>query len=104
MSEHGDRPLGAGVTEPRTIAGRAALTGTRPHIRRWLAQTISTIEKEAVTPYAEALKDADLVLRDLAAADPAAEWSAESRASLVENAQAAHRVVEPLLERRDTES
>ena len=85
------------MTTPRTIAGQAALSGTRPHVRRWLAQTISTIEEEAIRPYVDALRAADRVLAALAAGGEAApseiDW-----AGLVGRAAAAHRLAAPLLE------
>lgn len=104
------------MTTPRTVSGQAALSGMRPHIKRAFAPTIIAIEVEAVAPYAEALREADRVLRDLAARDAAATWDRPFQADLVRRAEAAHRLVRPLLaqpmhkqqvngsERRDDES
>jgi hypothetical protein len=51
--------------EPRTIAGRAWVSGTRPHIRRGVVPTIMSIEREAAAPYAELLREAvDLLATD----------------------------------------
>ena len=73
---------------PRTIAGQAALSGMPPYVKRALGQTIRTIEEEAIRPYAEALREADRVLADVAAA-PAAD--------LAERARAARELAAPLL-------
>ena len=50
------------MTTPRTVAGQAALSGMRPHVKRALAHTILAIEAEAIAPYVEALREADRVL------------------------------------------
>jgi hypothetical protein len=50
------------MTTPRTVAGQAALSGMRPHVKRALAQTILAIEDEAIAPYLTALREADRVL------------------------------------------
>lgn len=85
------------MTEPRTIAGRAWLSGTRPFLRRALAKTILTIEVEAAAPYLEALLAADSVLETLAAMDASATWDDTTRSDLVERAEAARQLVRPLL-------
>jgi hypothetical protein len=41
----------------------------RPYVKRALAQTIRRIEDEAARPYAEALRDADEVLAEVAAGE-----------------------------------
>jgi hypothetical protein len=76
---------------PRTIAGQAWMSGTRPYVRRALEQTIVAIEDEAIGPYLEALREADLVLEALLAKN------ATSNAGLVERAEAARRLAMPLL-------
>jgi hypothetical protein len=85
------------MTTPRTVAGQAALSGMRPHVKRALAQTILTIEAEAIAPYLEALREADRVLESLAAQDATSTWDVPSRVDLVKRAEAAHRLVKPLL-------
>lgn len=82
---------------PRTVAGQAALSGMRPFVKRALGQTILAIEAEAIAPYVEALRDADRVLESLAAADGASTWDRPSRVDFVKRAEAAHRLVLPLL-------
>lgn len=82
---------------PRTIAGQAALSGMRPHVKRALAFTILAIEAEAVAPYLDALREADRVLESLAAKDAASTWDMPSRVGFVEQAEAAHRLAAPLL-------
>lgn len=57
------------MTTPRTVAGQAWLSGTRPFVRRALTQTIVAIQDEAIAPYAEALRDVDRALESLAARD-----------------------------------
>ena len=85
------------MTEPRTTAGQAWLSGTRPYVRRALAQTILMIEAEAVAPYANALLAADAVLERLAALHETATWDDTTRRDLVQQAEAARRVMEPLV-------
>lgn len=85
------------MTTPRTVAGQAALSGMRPHVKRALAQTIRAIEAEAIAPYLEALRKADRVLESLAAKNPTSTWDTSSRVDLVKRAEAAHRRVRPLL-------
>jgi hypothetical protein len=64
---------------------------------RALAPTILAIDAQAVAPRVEALREADRVLADLAARDATAPWGASARADLVQRADAAHRLAEPLL-------
>jgi len=85
------------MTTPRTVAGQAALSGMRPHVKRALAQTILAIEDEAIAPYLTALREADRVLESLAAKDATATWDIPSRVDIVKRAGAAHRLVTPLL-------
>lgn len=85
------------MTTPRTVAGQAALSGMRPHVKRALAFTILAIEAEAIAPYVAALREADRVLESLAARDATARWDISSRVDLVKRAEAAHRLVRPLL-------
>jgi hypothetical protein len=86
------------ILPPRTIAGQAALSGMRPHVKRALAQTIRRIEEEAARPYAEALREADAVLAELAgegAGDGAGEGAGDT--DLAERARAARERAAPLL-------
>ena len=85
------------MTTPRTIAGQAALSGMRPHVKRALAQTILAIEAEAIAAYVEALREADGVLRSVAAKDARSVWDTAMRLDLVERAYAAHRLLGPLI-------
>lgn len=85
------------MTTPRTVAGQAAISGMRPHVKRALAQTILAIEAEAIAPYVEALREADRVLESLAAQDATTTWDMPSRVDFVKRAAAAHRLVRPLL-------
>lgn len=62
--------------EPRTVAGRAAISALRPYLRRAIGRTITAIEAEAAEPYRRALADLDGVLDRLAALDPARDWDA----------------------------
>ncbi len=87
------------MTTPRTIAGQAALSGMRPHVKRALGQTIRAIEAEAIAPCLEALRDADRVLKAIAARDPTPSWDSAVRSDVVTRAEAAHRLLAPLLER-----
>jgi hypothetical protein len=86
------------MTTPRTVAGQAALSGMRPFVKRALAQTIVSIEDEAVAPCLAALREADLVLGDLARRDVASTWDEPTRAEIVKRAVAAHRLAAPLVE------
>lgn len=85
------------MTTPRTVAGQAAISGMRPHVKRALAPTILAIEAEAVAPYVEALREADRVLESLAAQEATSSWDLPSRVDAVERAGAAHQLVRPLL-------
>ncbi len=85
------------MTTPRTVAGQAALSGMRPHVKRALAHTILAIEAEAIAPYVEALREADRVLESIAAKDATSTWDIRSRVDFVKRADAAHRLVRPLL-------
>lgn len=85
------------MAEPRTIAGRAALSAMRPYVKRALGQTVLAIEAEAIASYVAALREADRVLEDLATRDAASTWDSDSRFDLVERAAAAHRLVRELL-------
>jgi hypothetical protein len=101
------------MTTPRTIAGQAAISAMRPHVRRALAQTIVAIEDEAAAPYLAALREADAVLEALIAAgngagngtgngtgNGAGNGAAEpgGSAGLVERAEAARGLARPLLD------
>lgn len=85
------------MTTPRTVAGQAALSGMRPHLKRALAHTILAIEAEAVAPYVEALREADRVLEYLAAKNATSTWDIPSKVDFVKRAEAAHQLVRPLL-------
>jgi hypothetical protein len=95
----GHRREARGMTTPRTVAGQAWLSATRPYVKRALGQTIVTIETEAIARYLEALRAADAVLGSLAAEDANSAWDAPSRADFLTLAEAAHRLAEPLLAR-----
>lgn len=82
--------------QPRTVAGRAAVSGLRPHLQRALSHTILAIEAEAIAPYVEALREADRVLEDLAARDATSTWDVTSHA-LVQRAEAARELMQALL-------
>lgn len=85
------------MTTPRTVSGQAWLSGTRPFVKRALAQTIVAIEEEAIAPYAEALREADRVLGSIAAKDPASTWDEPSKIELIKSAEAAHQMANLLL-------
>ena len=85
------------MAEPHTVAGQAVLSGMRPYVKRALGQTILAIEAEAIAPYLEALREADRVLEFLASQDIASTWDIPARVDFVERAEAAHRLVKPLL-------
>jgi hypothetical protein len=57
----------AQVREPRTISGRAWVSGLRPHLRRAVGATIVAIEDEAAAPYAEAVREARDMIGELVA-------------------------------------
>lgn len=82
------------MTEPRTVAGRAAISAMRPFVRRALAQTIVSIEDEAAAPYLEALREADRVLE---AVTEAVTTGGTAPADLATRAAAARRLAAPLL-------
>jgi hypothetical protein len=85
------------MTTPRTVAGQAALSATKPWVRRALGPTIVSIETEAAAPYVEALRRADRVLESLAMRDATSDWDTSSKAGLVARAEAAHRLVGQVL-------
>jgi hypothetical protein len=85
------------VTEPRTITGKAWLSGTRPYVRRALAATILGIEEEATASCRAALAAADSVLAALTALDADGSSDRESMRDLIERAEAARRLAAPLL-------
>jgi hypothetical protein len=85
-------------TEPRTISGRAWLSGMRPHHRRAAMPLIVSIESEAVSPFLDALREADAVLADLAALDHA-NADADLMRALVDRARVAHDRARTLLDR-----
>ncbi|HWP63891.1 MAG TPA: hypothetical protein VNO86_10515 [Candidatus Binatia bacterium] len=92
---HRPDPPTAGVfgadQEPRTVAGRAAVSALRPHLRRAIGRTIAAIEGEAAEPYRRALAELETLLDRLAALDPASDWDDAARTELVEAARAARR-------------
>lgn len=85
------------MTTPRTVAGQAAISALRPHLKRALAPTILAIEAQAAAPCLEALRQADRMLADLAGRDPAKPWDAADRMDLVMRARAARALLEGLL-------
>ena len=89
------------MTEPRTITGRAWLSGTRPYVRRALAATIVGIEEEATAPYIAALAAADAVLERLVTIDPGGSVDAATRRELSDGAEAARRLAAPQLAPRE---
>lgn len=91
------------MTTPRTVAGQAAISAMRPYVKRAVAQTIVAIEDEAIAPYLEALRTADGVLKSLVNQDAQSAWEMPDRVELVKQAEAARRLVEPLLASRDRE-
>jgi hypothetical protein len=84
------------MTEPRTISGRAAISALRPHFRRAIGGTILAIEAEAIAPYVTALREADLLLVELAARNAVLPWDEAARTDLVARADAAHQRVRAL--------
>ena len=82
--------------EPRTISGRAWLSGMRPHHRRAATPLIVSVEREAAKPAIEALRAADAVLADLVALDPA-KPSPDALSELIARARAAQEAAEQLL-------
>ena len=89
------------MTEPRTITGRAWLSGTRPYVRRALAATILGIEEEATAPYIVALAAADAVLETLVGIDPGQAVDGTTMRDLIERAEAARRLAAPQLAPRE---
>jgi len=85
------------MTTPRTIAGQAALSALRPHLKRALGRTIVAIEDQAIAPYLDALRAVDQVLEDLAGRDASSAWDRSARGGLVARAEAARQQVRPLL-------
>jgi len=78
-----------GKPEPRTVAGRAWLSGMRPNHRRAATPLVLSIEAEAARAAMAALLEADGVLADLAAAD-ADRLGQDALRELIERARAAH--------------
>lgn len=87
-------PTGAG--QPRTISGRAWLSGMRSHHRRAATPLILSIEREAAGPAIEALRAADAVLADVIGLDPVATGSPALR-ELIERAQRARAAADSVL-------
>lgn len=83
--------------EPRTISGRAWLSGMRPHHRRAAAPLVASIEAEAARPALAALLEADAVLADLAAID-AVRMNRDALRELIGRAQAARDHIANVLE------
>lgn len=54
------------MSEPRTVAGRAAVSSSRPDERRALMAAVVAVEDEARAPLLEVLRDAREVLDRLA--------------------------------------
>lgn len=88
-------PARASMTTPRTIAGQAAISAMRPYIKRALGRTIFDIEREAIAPYLEALREADRVLEEILASGAA---EIRPAGDLAQRAEAARRLAMPLLE------
>ena len=87
----------AAKAEPRTVAGRAWLSGMRPHHRRAAAPLVVSIEAEAARPALAALLEADGVLADLAVAE-ADRLTPEALRALIDRARAAHEHASTVLE------
>ena len=85
------------ATEPRTVAGRAWLSGMRPHHRRAATPLVQSIEAEAARPALAALLEADGVLADLGAADPD-RLDTDALRALIQRARAAHEHAATILE------
>ncbi|TMB56526.1 MAG: hypothetical protein E6J47_04945 [Chloroflexi bacterium] len=86
------------MTTPRTISGQAILSGMRPHLKRAFGPTVLAIEAEAIAPYVEALRQADLVLAEVAEIP-----AGEAPPDLAQRAQAAHRAASTLLASKATD-
>lgn len=84
-------------TEPRTISGRAWLSGMRPHHRRAAAPLVASIEAEAARPGLAALLEADAILAEVAGMDPDG-VGRDALRELVERARAAHEHAGTVLE------
>jgi hypothetical protein len=76
-------------SEPRTVAGRAWLSGMRPHHRRAATPLVASIEAEAARPALAALLEADGVLAEIAGIDPD-RASTDALRELIERAREAH--------------
>ena len=83
------RRAGTPIQEPRTVSGRAWLSGMRPPHRRAATPLILSIEAEAARPAIAALLEADALLAALAAIDPGRVDDALVR-ELIQRARAAH--------------
>jgi hypothetical protein len=86
-----------GKPEPRTVAGRAWLSGMRPHHRRAATALVLSIEAEASRAALAALLEADGVLADLATAN-ADQMNRDELRALIERARAAHDHASTVLE------
>ena len=89
-------PAAVNASEPRTISGRAWLSGMRPHHRRAAMPLILSIEREAAKPAVEALGVVAGVIEDLIALDPA-NANPDALRELIERARAARAEAESLL-------
>jgi anti-sigma-K factor RskA len=85
------------AAEPRTVAGRAWLSGMRPHHRRAATPLVLSIEAEAARAALAALLEVDRVLADLATAD-ADHLRPEALRALIDRARAAHDHASTVLE------
>jgi hypothetical protein len=83
--------------EPRTVAGRAWLSGMRQHHRRAATPLVLSIEAESARPALAALLEADAVLADLAAIDPD-HLGPDALLQLIERARTAHDDAAAILE------
>jgi hypothetical protein len=88
---------GSAPSEPRTIAGRAWLSGMRPHHRRAATPLVASIEAEAARPALAALLEADAILAQLAAIDPD-RVNQEAVRELIQRAREAHEHAADVLE------
>jgi hypothetical protein len=66
---------------PRTISGKAWVSGLRPHLRRAVALVVVRLEAEAVAPYEAALREADRALELAIARGAVAEVTARAEAA-----------------------
>jgi len=83
--------------EPRTVAGRAWLSGMRPHHRRAATPLVLSIEAEAARAALAALLEPDGVLADFATTDPD-RLGTDAIRELIERARAAHDHASTVLE------